>query len=273
MNDLQKDEPTAHEPADAPQADTHDDDRSMAQRLGPVAVLGAIALFFPAAGGFLLLIYLNSIGTWLNSLETLGYFVYVGGFILFAGLALLPTYAQAVLAGWAFGFPVGLALALCGFAGAATLGYCIARPAAGDRVTGIINEKPRWKAVHDALVGAGRLKTFAIVTLVRLPPNSPFALTNLVLASVKVPLPIYVAGTAIGMLPRTAAVIYLASMIEGELTREAVDGTRNTNAIIAGVLVTLFVVLVIGSIANRAIRRVTSGSNAPVQGNDEIGSV
>jgi MFS family permease len=36
-----------------------------------------------------------------------------------------------------------------------------------------------------------------IVTLVRLPPNSPFAITNLVLASAGVPRPVYLLGTAI----------------------------------------------------------------------------
>lgn len=270
VNDLQQDTPEAIPPAqETPAADT----RSIAKRLGPAGVLGVIALFFPAIGGIVLLASIGPLGAWLRSMETLGQLVYAGGFMLFAGLALLPTYAQAILGGWAFGFPVGLGLALLGFAGASAIGYCIARPASGDRVTDLIKEKPRWKAVHDALIGAGSLKTFLIVTLVRLPPNSPFALTNLVMAAVKVPLPLYLLGTVIGMAPRTAAAVFLAAKIEGELSRDAISETRSWEVIAASIFITLFVLLVIGSIANRAIRRVTAGSSAPDRGGEDAGSV
>jgi len=56
---------------------------------------------------------------------------------------------------------------------------------------------------------------------VRIPPNSPFSLTNLALSTTGVPLWIYVLGTAVGMLPRTALVVWLASRVEGEITKEA----------------------------------------------------
>ena len=44
--------------------------------------------------------------------------IYLVGFIILAGFGCLPTVSQALLAGYAFGVPVGLLLALLGFGGA-----------------------------------------------------------------------------------------------------------------------------------------------------------
>jgi uncharacterized membrane protein YdjX (TVP38/TMEM64 family) len=233
----------------------------LARRLGPAGILGIVWTFLPAVCGTTLLVYADTVGAWLRAHEANGPVIYAGGFIVLSGLGILPTYASAILGGWAFGFAVGFPAALAGFVGGSLLGYGIARKASGDRVKRIIAEKPTWRAVHDALVGGSYAKTLGIITLLRVPPNSPFALTNLVLASVKVPLSAYVVGTLVGMAPRTAVVLYIATLFRDMSAKEAAKQTPWWYyAIMIGA--SLVVLLVIGMIAKAALARVTGGQRA-----------
>jgi uncharacterized membrane protein YdjX (TVP38/TMEM64 family) len=227
---------------------------STLKRLGPVAWLGLLASTLPPLGSIVLLTKIEPISQWLRQSDTIGPLVYIAGFTLFAGLALLPTYATAVLGGWAFGWVVGLPCAMLGFMGASMLAYFIARRASGDRVKRVLADNAKWNAIARALFGSGKGKTLLIVSLVRLPPNSPFALTNLVLASVGVPLPLYLLGTFLGMLPRTAAVVYAASHLQ-QLSFE--DGA-DWRWFALGIAVTIGVLWVLWYISRRALERVTT---------------
>jgi uncharacterized membrane protein YdjX (TVP38/TMEM64 family) len=229
---------------------------AIAKRLGPAGVLGILWLTLPPLGSIVLFTYINSIGKWLSEHGMQGIVLYSACFAILAGIALIPTYASAFLGGWAFGFAAGFPAALVGFLGGSLIGYTIARLAAKDRAQQIIAENPKWQAVRDALVGGGFWKTLGIVTLVRCPPNSPFAVTNLVLASVKVkPLP-YALGTLLGMAPRTGIMIYLASHLRDRLITDAAKDTPWWY-IALGVVLTFVVLGVIGLIAQRALKRVT----------------
>lgn len=231
-------------------------------RLGPASALALGAAVLPPLGSVLLFANINQIGEWLRSHGGQGVAMYVVGFAFFAGVALLPTYASAILGGWAFGFATGLPAALAGFLGGALIGYGVARPASAERVDKLISEKPKWKAVRDALLGGSRAKALLIVTLLRLPPNSPFALTNLVLASVRTPLWTYLLGTLIGMAPRTALVLYIASQVQGKMANEAADG-RPTWWIFASVGASIVVLCIIGAIAKTALEKVTASESKP----------
>lgn len=227
------------------------------KRLGPAGVLGLLWLFLPPLGSIVLYAYLNTVGTWLRGHESEGIVLYIVCFAVLAGLGVMPTYASAILGGWAFGFLHGFPAALCGFLGASMIGYAVARAASQDRVTRLIKEKPRWEAVREALVGGTWGKTLLIITLLRLPPNSPFALTNLVLSSVRVPLTAYALGTLIGMAPRTGLVLYIASTLRDQVVSEAVDAKKPWWLIAAGIGLSLVVLGVIGLIAKHALDRVT----------------
>ncbi len=145
-------------------------------------------------------------------------------------------------------------------------------------MTKVINEQPKWAAVRDALVpaatadsledsvagrgtrGAARFwKTLGIVTLLRLPPNSPFAITNLVLASVRVPVVIYVIGTVVGMAPRTAAAVWLGQTFREQFgtLEEGLEAKKPWWLFAAMVAATLIVLAILGAIGDRAIKRVT----------------
>ncbi len=230
----------------------------MIRRAGPASALALGALILPPLGSVVLFTYMNTIGTWLRGHEDIGLVMYAAGFAILSGLALLPTYASAILGGWAFGFALGFPAALAGFLGGALIGYTICRSVSQDRVEKIIAEKPTWKAVRDALVGGGFWRTLGIVALVRVPPNSPFALTNLVMASVKVPPLPFALGTLIGMAPRTGLVLFLAVQLrDGLAAADAAKQGQPWWVYAVGIAVTLVVLVVIATIAKHAIARVT----------------
>ncbi len=230
------------------------------RRLGPAGILAVAWTSVPAIGGTALLIFIDDVSALLEQDPTLGLVGYICVFIVFAGLGLLPTYAQAILGGWVFGLWVGFGAALAGFVGAAVVGYAVGRTTSRDRVERVIADHPRWEAVRKALVGGGRWKTLGIVTLVRVPPNSPFALTNLVLCSTGVKLVPFVIGTAVGMAPRTFLAVWLAAVAreaaaDGGIGAAIADKPRWV--LIVGVVSFVAVVVVLGQIGTRALDRVT----------------
>lgn len=232
------------------------------RRIGPAGPLAVLAVALPGIGGFLLLGSVTVVGPWLKGHGALGVGLYVLGFALLAGLAILPTYAQAVLGGWAFGFITGFPAALAGFLGGALLGYGVALRATGDRVVRLIAEQPKWRAVYDALLRGGFWRTLLLVTLVRVPLNSPFAITNLVMAATRVPPAAYALGTLLGMAPRTAAAVLIAANVK-ELT---LTGGPNRWLWGASIAVTIAVVALIGHMASRALARFSAAPGEPAQG-------
>lgn len=224
-----------------------------------------MAVVAPPIGGALTIVYMNDIGLWLATHGALGLVIYVAAFAVLAGFALLPTWAQAVLGGWAFGFAGGFPAALAGFLGGATIGYLLGRAASGDRVEKILAEKPKWRAVRDALVGdtgpGAAWRTLGIVTLLRAPPNSPFAITNLVMSSVHVKGLPFLIGTLVGMAPRTGVAVWLGAGIQDL----AHDATRPRWFIVATIVSSIVVIVIVGSLANRALERFTRGHGAGEQ--------
>lgn len=239
----------------APPAAGPTDWSSLARRLGPAGPLALAAAVLPAIGGFALLGFMGPVADWLHGHAEWGVFLYVFGFALLSGLALLPTWSQAILGGFAFGFASGFPAAMGGFVGGSLLGYLIARRAAGERVVGLIQEQPRWAVVYEALLGSGVARSLLIVTLLRLPPNSPFAMTNLVMAATRVPLVVYVVGTLLGLAPRTGIAVLAGESMKVFDPREAMSSAW----MIAGIVMMVVALGVIGLIANRALARVAAG--------------
>ena len=231
---------------------------AIVRRLGPASVLAAAWAVLPAVAGITLLANLEPVSSWLRGLEEAGPWVYGVAFAVGCGLGLLPTYAQAILGGWAFGIGRGLPIALVAVTAGATIGFLLARSLSRKRAERLIQEDPRAIAVRDALIGRRPLRTLGVITLLRLPPNSPFALTNLALGAAGAPLWGVILGTAIGLAPRTGAAVYIAASIEGELSRAALDEAAGPRWMHIGisVAVTLLVLGVIYLLAKRALARV-----------------
>jgi len=237
---------------------------AIARRLGPAGPLALIATTLPPLAGFALFAYMGTVSEWLRSHGMPGLVLYTLAFAILAGLAFLPTYAQAVLGGFAFGLLLGIPAALIAFTLGAAIGTEIARRATGDRVMQLIAEKPKWLAVRNALVRdrdtafANFWRTTGLVALIRVPPNSPFALTNLLLASVQVPrIPLWL-GTLLGMAPRTVAAVWIGTQIENLTSNDDVNNAMPKWLYFTGIGVALIVMVVITLIANSALKRVTA---------------
>lgn len=229
------------------------------KKLGPAAILGAAWALFPAVLGGTLLIYLASVSEWLQSLGAWGWAMYALVFVVSAGVGFLPTYGQSFLGGWTFGFWSGFGGAMVGFVGGSLVGYFIAQFVSRERIEQALKSHPKGQAVRDALLRHGFWRAAAIIALVRLPPNSPFALTNLVLASSGAKLGPYVLGTAVGMAPRTAVAVWIAS-------RGAATGAQDIQQFVseqpwwvlpATIAMTLVIFAIIGQIATHAMKSMT----------------
>jgi uncharacterized membrane protein YdjX (TVP38/TMEM64 family) len=245
----------------------HVDSAATFRKLGPAGILGVLWSVAPAVCGIVLLANLGALSGWLKSHETFGLAGYIAVFVVSAGLGLLPTYAQAILGGWVFGFALGFPASLAGFAGGSLIGYVVATTVSHHRVQEAIDRRPIWRAVREALVEGGSWRTLGIVTLVRLPPNSPFAVTNLILSTAGVRLLPYTLGTILGMAPRTGIVVFLAAAAASsgaaDIQSFVSSSRKNVYLLIGGIAAMIIVLGIIGAIANKAIARVTGGK--PVQ--------
>jgi uncharacterized membrane protein YdjX (TVP38/TMEM64 family) len=184
------------------------------------AVLALVWGTLPGILGISLVVSVASVETFFARFGDSAFLVYALVFAACAGLGLLPTFAQAFAGGWILGFGLGIAGAGLGIAGAAMLGFGVSRLVAGDAVRTWIDGHERWKIVRESLVGRGFARSLLVTTLVRFPPNSPFALCNLALAACGTRFGPYLAGTLAGMAPRTAFVAWLGSVAALNATDE-----------------------------------------------------
>ncbi|MFZ4642094.1 MAG: TVP38/TMEM64 family protein [Phycisphaerales bacterium] len=168
-----------------------------------VIALGILWMLVPAFLGILLLTEIGPVGDWLRSQPNGKFFIFVGIFAITTGFGLLPPYAQAILGGWVFGAEYGTIAVMCGLLGGATIGFFFARIISGASIIGLIDRNPRGRVIRTALVESNQHRTFFLILLLRLPPNSPFAIANLAMGAAGVRALPFLAGTGIGMLPRT----------------------------------------------------------------------
>ncbi|MCH2161360.1 MAG: VTT domain-containing protein [Phycisphaerales bacterium] len=223
--------------------------------IGALAVCWAI---LPALGGFYLLAELGWASEQLTALGAAGLLVYAVIFAVTSGVGVLPTYAQAILGGWVFGAFLGTAGAVAGIVVGALIGFGLARVVMGFGVEKIIARRAQVVAVRDALVGKGWFRTFMLVALLRLSPNSPFALMNLAMGSARTPFLPYVLGTAIGIIPRTAiaAAIAAAAAADGSRDLGEVVTSKGLGMTIIGVVVLIAAFAIVGAIGKHALRKV-----------------
>jgi uncharacterized membrane protein YdjX (TVP38/TMEM64 family) len=241
-------------PANAPPTDLG----SALRALGPAAPLALAWSILPALLGIALVWRLSDAAAFFAEDPSTRVRWFVAAFAATSGVGLLPTYAQSALAGWVFGMPQGLFAAWMGFCGGAIVGYAIARVVARRHVLRLVAAFPKAAVVREALVGAGAMRAFTVVALVRLSPNSPFAMTNFALATSGVGFVPYVLGTAVGILPRTALVAGLAHYAArsgATSLGEFVSDGPGWLVLIGGIAVLIVVFTVLSRIARGALER------------------
>ena len=242
--------------------------RQLVRRLGPTGPMALLSATMPLAGGVVLLGSLGLLSPYLQG-SAAGPVLCVLGFAAAGGFALLPTAALSIFAGWSFGFNVGFPTAMCGFLGAACIGYALSRRVSGERVVRLIEERPRLRAVYHTLLDCGQARAVLVISLLRLPAVPPFALTNLVLGSSRVRLLPFLVGTALGLMPRTAAMVFVASGLK-ELDY---DIAEQPGLVVAGFLAAVVAIVILGLLSRRALAQVTVKPDAPaVNGTEATGA-
>src|SRR4051812_22421398 len=83
-----------------------------ARRLGAAGPLSLLTFVLPPLGSFILLGSVSRLAPWLRAHPGEGLGVYLAGATILAALALLPTFACAIVGGWTFGFGVGFTASL-----------------------------------------------------------------------------------------------------------------------------------------------------------------
>lgn len=231
---------------------------SRLKEFGSLTPIAAVTTFLPFAGSFALIMVAYPLGYWLRENWEIGTVLFLAGVFVFCGLALLPTNVIGVVSGWSFSFGLGLFVLMCGILGAALVSYVIHRRLTGNKVENLTEMHPRARAVYNALLQESVWRTTLVIFLLRASVITPFAFTNFVMAAARVPVGSYVAGTFLGMLPRSAAVVLLGS----GLSDLSLENTQNLSTMIPAVIALTASVIVIGRVSKHALDRVTNETPA-----------
>lgn len=224
------------------------------RELNRVAFLSAAAAVVPIAISTMLLPIAPAAGNWLRDNWEIGAGVYVVFVWLVCGFALLPTNVIGILCGWAFGFPLGITLHIIGIVGASLISNFVLAPLAGNNFQEFLENHEKAKVLYKALLRKNFKRTTLIITLLRLSPAMPFALTNLLMAAARVPLSSFLIGTFIGMLPRSAAVVFFGAGVS------VLDFSEPFNIwlIVFGWIMTIISVIVISYFSKKALAKMTA---------------
>lgn len=227
----------------------------VARRLGHVGPLAVLTVVLPIVGGLSLVVYREQAGDLLTAYQAAAPVVFVVLAAILGALSILPTHGLSLVGGYVFGFTDGVVITLTAIVIASGLGYAVKSLISRRRVMNLIAEKPGSLAVHEALVEGGFAWCALVVTLIRLSPAAPFAMTNLLMAATGVRVGPFLLGTAVGMLPRCAAVVATGDMIAriGEA-----ESAGRVWLLIVGIIATIAAVIVIGAAGRRALKRITA---------------
>lgn len=233
--------PAGDVPIDVPQVATFKD---AIREVGPVVqTMFILSVTLPAIVGFAVLGKAlgdaQGLEAWVERTGTgLAMAIVVAGFAIASGSAIAPTYAISTACGAMFGAWAGGGVAVGGVVGGALVGFTWGYVFARHKVMGVIDMHPRSRVIRRALVDRTLPEETLAVGLLRFPPNSPFALTNLVMSSTGVRLLPYMIGTAVGMAPRTV----FAAWVGAQAGEVAEKGWVRV-LIPVGVAIVVFVIL------------------------------
>ncbi len=223
----------------------------LARELGAIGPLALLSVLGPTAGAVLLAVSANS---WYPLLATQGPHAAVwlaAATVVLAGLSLVPTHATSLVAGMLFGAAGGSALALLGIGGAALMGFGLLRRLVGERAVEALARRPRAAVVHRAVVDRRGRDLAGLLALIRLSPVMPFAATNLLMASSRVGLGPFLAGTLAGIAPRVVAVAVAGAELQDlDLARSGDRGLA-----LVGLAATALALWVFARIARRALAK------------------
>ena len=224
------------------------------RELDRVALLSAATAVLPIVNSTMLLVFAPAAGNWLRDNWQIGTLIYVLFTWIVCGFALLPTNVIGILCGWAFGFPLGICLHMLAIVGASLISSFVLAPLAGNNFQEFLEKHEKAKILHKTLLQNNFQRTILIITLLRLSPAMPFALTNLLMAAARVPLSAFLIGTFVGMLPRSAAVVFFGAGVS------VLDFSEPFNIwlIVFGYIATIISVVIITRYSKKALAKMTA---------------
>lgn len=229
--------------------------RRMLSRLAIIALLVAIVVGFqtlPIAQ------WLANVEEWVDAHPYAGPLAYILAAIV-SVVALTPGWISMSLAGLLFGFAPGLVYALVAVTVGSALALVVGRTLARRWVERSIEGNERMLALDDALED----QAFTIVVLSRLALVIPFNVLNYAYGLTRVGISVFVAATALGMLPIVAAYAYLGSIARDIGDVLSGDAKLSVDAAwIAGIaaVVIAIVIVVVRRAVRRALDRRTAGA-------------
>ncbi|MEA2163321.1 MAG: hypothetical protein QOK37_1448 [Thermoanaerobaculia bacterium] len=191
--------------------------------------------------------WLRAFQTYVRGLGALGYVLYIAVYAVCV-VAFIPASILTVGAGAIFGFVGGTIVVVIGATLGAALAFLLARTVMRKRVEAMTAKNPKFRALDRAIEKEG----VKIVFLLRLAVVFPFTWINYACGLTAIPFWRYVAATFFGILPATAAFVFAGTAA----TNATTSSSSITRAVyIAGGIVAIIVSILIGRIANRAIKR------------------
>ena len=119
-------------------------------------------------------------------------------------LGLMPTTFYALLAGYMLGWE-SLPYLFLSYLLASSIGYSLCAFLDSGKLKGFLDQRFDMSHTMEEMTGTGVL----LVAFCRMSPALPFAVLNAVFAIVRYPLPPYLIGSVLGMVPRTLFAVYV----------------------------------------------------------------
>jgi uncharacterized membrane protein YdjX (TVP38/TMEM64 family) len=222
------------------------------------ALLLAYAAAMPLVAGSVAFWFLPEIVAFFDQSRPWGVPLFAVLAAVVLAVALVPSTVVAALAGGLFG-PLGVLPAVGAYLLACVALFELVRRFLQPAVQAAVARSPRGRAAQAEFDHA----TFRIVVLSRLSPVLPFALASVLLGASTVARSTYVAGTLVGMLPRTVAAVLVGAAAERALAGMREGWLRDGGLPVVGdgplgpVLLVLAVLATLGLVwfAGKAIRR------------------
>jgi uncharacterized membrane protein YdjX (TVP38/TMEM64 family) len=199
--------------------------------------------------------WIEDFTAWIARLGAWGILAF-GLIYVLATLLLAPGSVMSVAAGVAFGY-WGLPFVLVSATSGAALAFLLARYAAHDSVSALLEDKPKFKAVARAIDEEG----WKIVALVRLSPQVPFAVTNYFFGVTNVGFWPFVITTALGVAPATFVYISIGTM--GRAAAAGGVGAMRWIMLVVGLMAAVAAAVLIARKAREKLRAMAAPAQAP----------
>jgi uncharacterized membrane protein YdjX (TVP38/TMEM64 family) len=191
--------------------------------------------------------WIQSLDTWIGQLGAWGIIVFAVAYVVVV-ISLAPAEIMSLAAGLIFGL-WGIPLVVVSATIGATCAFLIARYFAREKVKEFTDKRAVFKAV-DAVV---KEEGWKLVALFRLNPLVPFNLQNYFFGITEIGLLPYVITTFFGIMPGTAAYVYI-----GTLGQVAATGGETSHLKVAllgvGLLATILLVWIAGRRAKTMLK-------------------